>query len=147
MAHLRLVGLLGVVLPILSGCAGTNETSSTPRFYPEYAQPPCKLSRDEQKRVMSNIQRQGLYRDEERQDRLILGAACAGRERRKALQLKFRHRYPTMSDEEIDVLVRDAFRSEPSPYAGSPPAVAPPPPSQRSCVSNRIGDTVYTDCY
>lgn len=151
--------MIGVsFLILLSGCTGTSEVSSgkvstpsaetwPPRFYSEYAQPPCNLSRDEQARVFSNIQKQGFYRDEERQDRLILGAACAGRERRQALKLKFRHQYPTMSNEEIEVLVRDAFRSEPSPYADSPPAFAPPPPSQRSCISNRIGDSVYTNCY
>ncbi len=159
MAGSRVMGVLCVGLFTLSGCAGGNQVTLNPeattrqevprsveagsqKFYPEYAQPPCNLSRDEQARVLSNV-----YRNEERLDRLILGAACAGRERRQALRLKFRHQYPTMNDEEIDVLVRDAARREPSPYADSPPAFAPPSPGQKSCISNRIGDTVYTDCY
>lgn len=154
-----LKAMIGVsFLVLLSGCAGSNDVSSpkgstssteawSPRFYQEYAQPPCNLSREDQARVFFKARQRPFYRNAEEQDRLILGATCAADERIRALRLKFRHQYPTMNDEEIETLVSDAFRSEPSPYASSPPAFAPQPPSRKSCISNRIGDTVYTDCY
>ncbi len=159
MSSRLLTGLIGVsFLVLLSGCAGTNDASNpkrstssaetwSPRFYSEYAQPPCNLSRDEQARVFFKARQGRYYRNAEEQDRLILGATCAADERIRALRLKFRHQYPTMTDEEIETLVSDAFRSEPSPYASPPPAFSPQPPSRKSCISNRIGDTVYTDCY
>ena len=65
-------------------------------------------------------------------------------------RLKFRHEYPTMSEEEIEVLVNDALedglrevgeKERRRLFGGlgmSPPV---------SCMSSRIGSYTYTDCY
>ena len=81
-------------------------------------------------------------------------AAEAGRQhrlqyiaaKRPVFQLKFRHQYPTMSEEEIEVLVNDALKDglrvageqEMQRLFGGPPI---------SCTSSRIGSSTYTDCY
>jgi len=71
--------------------------------------------------------------------------------KRPVFRLKFRHQYPTMSEEEIEVLVDDAveegLREERQRLFGGPvvrpPVISPP----ISCTSSRIGSSTYTDCY
>ena len=70
--------------------------------------------------------------------------------KRPVLRLKFRHEYPTMSEEEIEVLVNDAVeegvqealeQERQRLFGGS---VMRPP---LTCTSSRIGSSTYTDCY
>ena len=75
--------------------------------------------------------------------------------KRPVFRLKFRHEYPSMSDEEIEVLVNDALEEglqetmqknserlfdEPDMRS---PIVMPPV----SCTSSQMGRYTYTDCY
>ena len=65
-------------------------------------------------------------------------------------RLRFRHQYPMMSDEEIEVLVKDAVEEglrealelERQRLFGG--RVMRPPVS---CTSSQIGSNTYTDCY
>jgi hypothetical protein len=66
--------------------------------------------------------------------------------KRPVLRLKFRHQYPTMSKEEIEVLVDDAIEEglqQESERLGGGPVMRPPV----TCTSSTIGSSIYTDCY
>ncbi len=96
----------------------------------------------------------GLTKEEQSREAFRKQAYEAGRQyreqyiaaKRPVLRLKFRHESPTMSEEEIVVLVNDALeeglRKEVPPRFGGP--VMRPPVS---CTSSRIGSYTYTDCY
>ena len=70
--------------------------------------------------------------------------------KKPVFRLRFRHQYPTMSDEEIEVLVKDAVEEglrealelERQRLFGEP--VMRPPVS---CTSSQMGNYTYTDCY
>lgn len=95
----------------------------------------------------------GLTKEEQSRQALRKQAYEAGRQyreqymaaKRPIFRLKFRHEYPTMSEEEIDLLVNDAveeaMRQEAQRLGRG--AVSPPV----SCTSSKIGSSVYTDCY
>lgn len=101
----------------------------------------------------------GLTKEERAQQAHLKQAYETGRQyrqhyiaaKRPVFQLKFRHQYPTMSEEEIEVLVNDALeeglREERQRLFGGPTmrssAISPPV----SCTSSRIGSYTYTDCY
>jgi hypothetical protein len=101
----------------------------------------------------------GLTKQEQSRQAIRKQAYEAGRQYREqyiaakqpVFRLKFRHQYPTMSEEEIEVLVNDALeeglREERQRLFGGPtmrsPAISPPV----SCTSSRIGSYTYTDCY
>lgn len=66
--------------------------------------------------------------------------------KRPVLRLKFRHEYPTMSEEEIDILVNDALEDglrQEAQRRGSWPVVKP----SVNCTSSQVGSYTYTDCY
>jgi hypothetical protein len=66
--------------------------------------------------------------------------------KRPVFRLKFRHQYPTMSEEEIEVLVDDAVEEamrQEMQRLGGEPVMSP----SVSCTSSRIGSSIYTDCY
>ncbi len=70
--------------------------------------------------------------------------------KRPVFRLKFRHEYPSMSEEEIEVLVNDAveegLQKERERLFGGP-VTSPPVRPPVSCTSSRIGGYAYTDCY
>ena len=101
----------------------------------------------------------GLTKEEQSHKALRKQAYEAGRQfrdryiaaKRPVLRLKFRHEYPTMSEQEIEILVNDALedglRKEPTPHFGEPimsPSVISPPVR---CTSSQLGRYTYTDCY
>lgn len=66
--------------------------------------------------------------------------------KRPALRLKFRHEYPTMSEEEIEILVNDALEDglrQEARRRSSGPVVKP----SVNCTSSQVGSYTYTDCY
>ena len=71
-------------------------------------------------------------------------------DKRPVFQLKFRHQYPTMSEEEIEVLVNDALKdglretSEQERQRLFGGSLLQPPVS---CTSSQMGSYTYTDCY
>jgi hypothetical protein len=65
--------------------------------------------------------------------------------KRPVFRLKFRHQYPTMSEEEIEVLVNDALEEglqQQAQRLGDGPVMRPPV----TCTSSTIGSSTYTDC-
>jgi hypothetical protein len=100
----------------------------------------------------------GLTKEEQSIQAIRKQAYEAGRQyreqyiaaKRPVFQLKFRHQYPTMSDEEIEVLVNDALRdglrerSEQERQRLFGGSLMRPPVS---CTSSQIGSYTYTDCY
>lgn len=115
---------------------------------------PKAMTWDEQVQAYRKMMRQE-YPDMDEQDfeRHVQYGIAKQKERlqyratkRSVFRLKFRHQYPTMSEEEIEVLVNDAvdegLREEAPPSFGG--AVISPPVS---CTSSRIGSYTYTDCY
>jgi len=100
----------------------------------------------------------GLTKEEQSRQAFRKQAYEAGRQyreqyiaaKRPVFQLKFRHQYPTMSEEEIEVLVTDALEdglrkgSEQEMQRLFGGAFMRPPVS---CTSSRIGSYTYTDCY
>lgn len=75
--------------------------------------------------------------------------------KRPVFRLKFRHQYPTMSEEEIEVLIddaveeglRDAMQKEGQRLFGGPVMGPPVISPSISCTSSQIGSSTYTDCY
>lgn len=74
--------------------------------------------------------------------------------KRPVFRLKFRHEYPSMSEEEIEVLVKDAveeglreaMQKERESLFDEPvirPSLRPP----INCTSSQMGSYTYTDCY
>lgn len=66
--------------------------------------------------------------------------------KRPVFRLKFRHEYPTMSEEEIEVLVNDAVEEglrQETQRLGRGPVTRPPV----TCTSSPMGSYTYTDCY
>ena len=114
-------------------------------YYPEYAQPPCSISKEQQAHLFQNLEERGLEEALE-YPKIYLSNFCAGlahwRTREFALNLKFRHQYPHMSNEEIRILVEDAINQEGPP--GPPEHLQPT--RELSCTSNQIGSSTYTDC-
>jgi hypothetical protein len=111
---------LVLIFTLLSGCAESKSQTHDPSYWTE--------------------ERKALYyqaREAGRQHRERYIAA-----RRPALQLKFRHEYPTMTDEEINVLVNDALeaglRQEAERRRPMPPI---------DCTSSQVGSSTYTNCY
>ena len=128
---MRLV--LALTALLLSGCASTSPTAAHPSL------------------------------DEERADRARLKQAYEiGRQwrqqyiaaKRPVFRLKFRHEYPSMSEEEIEVLVNDAVeeglqkavqKERERTFGG--PVASPPVRPPVSCTSSQMGSYTYTDCY
>lgn len=96
----------------------------------------------------------GLTKDDQSNQAIRKRAYEAGRQyreqyiaaKRPVLRLKFRHEYPTMTEEEIDILVNDALadglRQEAQRFGGMPvmrPSV--------NCTSSQMGSYTFTDCY
>lgn len=75
--------------------------------------------------------------------------------KRPVFQLKFRHQYPTMSEEEIEVLVNDEVEEglkealeQERKRIFDRPVMAPTVRSPSvNCTSSRIGNSTYTNCY
>jgi hypothetical protein len=83
--------------------------------------------------------------------------------KRPVFRLKFRHQYPTMSEEEIEVLVDDALeeglreageqdrqrgfqRLFPEPVTPPPVTISPPINPSVNCTSSKVGTYIYTNC-
>ena len=70
--------------------------------------------------------------------------------KRPVFQLRFRHQYPTMSEEEIEVLVNDALEDgleqagEQEMRRRFEGSLMRPPVT---CTSFKVGSYTYTDCY
>lgn len=103
--------------------------------------------------LQGKFQEMGMVVDDARLEELTKFAVAKRKERLQyratkgsVFRLKFRHQYPTMSEEEIEILVNDAveegLRKEAPPSFGGP-VMSPP----ISCTSSRIGSYTYTDCY
>ncbi|SPP64738.1 hypothetical protein [Nitrospira lenta] len=66
--------------------------------------------------------------------------------KRPVFRLKYRHEYPTMSDEEVEVLVNDALEDGLREEARRRSAGSVVKPSV-NCTSSQVGSYTYTDCY
>jgi hypothetical protein len=92
----------------------------------------------------SAVEREALYqqaREGERQSRERYIATT-----RPALQRQFRREYPTMPEEEIEVLVNDALEKGLRPEAGRRPD-GPIRQHQMDCLSSPWRNSVFSNCY
>ncbi len=93
---------------------------------------------------LSTQERQALYQQ-------ARGAAQLSREgyiatERPALQRKFRQNYPTMTDENLDVLVNDALEKELRSEAGRRPD-GPIRQPQMDCLSSSWRNSAFSNYY
>lgn len=115
---------LALILTFLSGCAESRSEEAVDQTGSKWTE-----------------ERKALYRQNYEAGRQARERYIAAK--RPALQLKFRHAYPTMTDQEIDVLVNDALedglRQETMRARGIQPSI--------DCTSSRMGSSTYTNCY